>query len=396
MKKLCVLYSLVVAVLTAEITDLDNFLSYEKNLLFDYQIEINELRSDLLRKSWISPVMINYQENRSTQPVVGEYKDKVFSVSIDQPIFKSGGIFFAVKYANAGEKANSAEIELQRRRMIVQALEILFNLKKTRLQMRQTRLLVRNDAIDILRKKEQYENGLIDSSFLDQAIIQRNRDQTKLLALELSEENLKNSFALLSDKNPDTIKLPRLKLIEREEYKRKNLELYGKRMRIEESKYNSMMTVSKYLPTVSAYAAYYNTDHYMMGMRDDYSNYGLRISVPISVNAPHDIEASRVEYLRSAIELQDNIKKSENEYALALKTIAIIEKKIKISKADEKLYRGLLKSTRERVRAGEKTKLDIEVMRNSMRMAILDQEVYKIERQIQLLRLYEKVSGDEF
>jgi hypothetical protein len=41
---------------------------------------------------------------------------------------------------------------------------------------------------------------------------------------------------------------------------------------------------------------------------------------------------------------------------------------------------------------GEKTQWDVETMKNSMEMAKLDAQVYEVEKQIQLLKLYAKIN----
>ncbi|WP_292662017.1 TolC family protein [Nitratifractor sp.] len=392
MKKLWLLSNLLLLPLAAG-NDLANYLSREKNQIFDYQEEANRLESAVLRKSWISPLMLSYGESRSDQPWGEQARDRTFSVGIDQPIFKSGGIYYAVKFANAQEGATAAQIRLQRRQMIARAIEVLFDLRKNRLQQRQLRLKIRNDEIDIRRKREQYDAGVIDSSFLNQAILQRNQDQTSLLVLQLAEKNLRNAFSLLSDKNPDGLRLPHLRLIGAKEYREKNLELEAQRLQVVGSDYNSKMTWSKYLPTLSVNADYYDTDSNrpLIGMHDDYYRYGFRISIPLSVNAPQDIEAGRVHYLQQAVQLQDKRKSVASEYRLVLDTLAIIDKKIALARSDEKLYRSLLRSTREQAQAGQKTQLDVETMRNAMEMAKLDAKVYEVEKQIQLLKLYGKI-----
>ena len=392
LKKLWLLSNLLLLPLAAG-SDLANYLSREKNLIFDYEEEANRLESAVLRKSWISPLMLSYGESRSDQPWGKEARDSTFSVGISQPIFKSGGIYYAVKFANAQEGATAAQIRLQRRQMITQAIEILFDLRKNRLQQRQLRLKIRNDEIDIRRKREQYDAGVIDSSFLNQAILQRNQDRTSLLVLQLAEKNLRNAFSLLSDKNPDNLRLPHLRLISRRRYRQNNLELEAQRLQLAGSEYNSKMTWSKYLPTLSVNANYYDTDSNrpLIGMHDNYYRYGFQISMPLSVNAPQDIEAGRVRYLQQAVQLQDKRKSIASEYTLVLDTIAIIDKKIALARSDEKLYRSLLASTKEQAQAGQKTQLDVETMRNAMEMAKLDAKVYEVEKQIQLLKLYGKI-----
>ncbi len=395
LKKLWLLSSLLALPLLAE-GELENYLSQEKNRIFDYQEEANRLESSVLRKSWISPIMLQYDETITTQSLLGDVTDRTFSVGIDQPIFKSGGIYYAVKFADAQEGATAAQIQQQRRALISQAIGVLFDLKKNRLQQKQMRLKIRNDEIDIRRKREQYDAGVIDSSFLNQAILQRNRDQTSLLVLQLAEKNLRNAFSLLSDRNPDVLRLPKLKLISERSYRERNLELEAQRRLVESSDYNSKMTWSKYLPTFSLNARYFNTDHdgYFIGTnlnRNDYYRYGFRISMPLSVNAPQDIEAGRVRYLQQAVQLLDNRRKVRSEYRLVLDTISIIDKKIALARSDEKLYRSLLASTKEQAQAGQKIQLDVETMRNSMNMAKLDAQIYQVERQSQLLKLYSKI-----
>ncbi len=394
MKKLWLLSNLLLLPLAAG-SDLENYLSQEKNLLFDYQQEINRLQSSVLRKSWINPIRLSYAESTSTQPWNQNVTERTFSVGIDQPIFKSGGIYYAIRYASVQEGANRAQIALQRRQLIVQAIDTLFQLKKNRLQQKQLRLKIRNDEIDIRRKREQYDAGILDSSFLNQAILQRNRDKTTLLATQLAERNLRNAFSLLSDKRPDRLRLPKLTLIRKEEYRKKNLELAVQKMRVKQSEANSKMTWAKYLPTLALNANYYDThsDRPLPGMRDDYYRYGFRISMPININAPQDIEANRVDFLRQAVQLQDDRRRVESEYRLVMDTLAIIDKKIALARSDEELYRGLLRSTKEQASAGQKTASDVEIMRNSMQIARLDARIYEIERQIQLLKLYAKMGS---
>ncbi len=390
--RVCALWGLGALVPLMAESELSNYLSREKNLLFDYQQEYNRLQSAVLRKSWISPILLNYSE--TSQNDYSGY-DKTFSVRIDQPIFKSGGIYYAVKYADVQEGATDKEIELQRRGLIVQAIETLFQLKKNRLQQRQLRLKIRNDSIDIRRKREQYDAGILDSSFLNQAILQRNQDRTTLLATELTEKNLRNAFSLLSDRKPDGLKLPHLKLIGFDEYRRANLELEAQRLRVAQSEYESKLTWSKYFPTLSVSGSYSKTDYAVApypGSEEGSYRYGFQVSMPLNINAPQDIEASRVAFLQQSVQLQDDRRRVRSEYRLVLDTIAIIDKKIALARSDEKLYRSLLRSTREQYKAGEKTIQDVETMNNSMEMAKLDAKIYEIEKQIQLLKLYAKIN----
>ena len=393
MKKIMLITSLSVALFS--IDELPDILSDNKSKIFNYQEQKNQIESDKLQKSWISPVVISYNKNYSEQFISGRVDTGSFSIGIDQPIFKSGGIYFAIKYADAIRGLNATSIEIQKRAMIGNALSILYNLKKLALNQKKLALLVKNDKIDILQKRDSYDSGLIDSSFLDQSILKKNSDEIQLLDIELSIQKLKNDFYLLSDKNPSSIKLPKLKLIKESRYKGKNLEIVKEKFAVREKSYSSKITWTKYLPTVSIQARYTDADPSPMfnnpNLKEAYNSYGFTISMPISINSLRDIESSKVSYMEAETRLIDKKKDIENEYKLVLKNLVILDKKISLAKKDEKLYKSLYKSTKNLQQAGEKTKLDTDLMSNSLKIKKYDQQIYRIDKELQLLSLYIKV-----
>ncbi len=392
LKKLLLLSSLITAVHVTAGSDLENYLTQEKNLIFDYQEMKNQLEMDKLHDSWISPITISYQENWTTQPRSGTTSNSAFSIGIDQPIFRSGGIYYAIKYSDALRDANSREIAMKKRALIGQAIDILFSIKKLKLQTQKLRLMVKNDTIDIRRKQESYDAGILDSSFLDQAILKRNQDTSQMLDIELNLAKLRSSFSLLSRKNPDRLRVPHLKMISLKHYKHNHADVATKRLRALEKSYSSKMTWAKYLPTFSVNARYTNTNRHVPGMDDDYSTYGFKISVPLNINSATDIESSRVSYMQSMTELQDSRRSVGLEYAIVRKSIAILNRKSALARKDEQLYSRLYNRTKDLVKAGEKTQEDAQTMHNSLKIKKLDRRIYAIERQQQLLKLYTKVS----
>ncbi len=394
LKKFLLTFSITIVPILAD-SLLPNYLSDEKNLILQYSDELNTLNSSILRKSWISPVMIEYSDSKMSNSSQRDGTDRVWSVAIDQPIFKSGGIYSAIKYANAFEDANRANIDIQRRALISSAIETLFNIKKLTLQIKQAKLLVTNDNIDVQRKKEQYLAGVIDSSFLNQAILQRNRDKTQILALKLALSEAKSAFIKLSGKSPKGFRLPHLKLIAKDRYISNNIEIKQKRLENISDDYKISTTMSKYLPTVSIFGRYSDEDNNMGAFpshyKDSYYTTGIKVDLALNINALEDIEASRVNYMKSAVELQDKAIEAKQDYNSAISEIRLIEQKIKLARDDYKLYKSLLKSTIEQAHAGTKTRLDIKTMKNSMNISLIDARVYEIERQIALLKLYSKI-----
>jgi len=372
--------------------ELSDILSKNKSLLFEYDLERNELESDKLSKSWINPIILRYNQNHSTQFPGKTIKTGNYSVSIDQPIFRSGGIYNAIKYADTFRKANRTEIILQRRAMIGDAVSILFQLKKNALLQKKMAYQIANDKIDIRQKRDSYNAGLLDSSFLDQAILKKSQDEANLLELKLNLLELQQRFSLLSDKDPEVLTLPTLKLVTKEKYRSENLELKKDVLAAEESEYQKNMTIAKYLPAVSLQGQYLDGDLNPLwsssGVKERYYNYGFSVSMPLDVNSFTDIESSKVAKLRAKTQVIDKKETVDEEYQWVANSLEILDRKISLARKDEKVYRSLYTLTKNLVQAGEKTPLDVDVMNNSLQIRKLDQKIYEIDKQLQLIRLY--------
>ena len=392
LKKLLVLCSLFVISSALQADELGNILSDNKELLFDYDFKSNELESDMLSKSWINPVRLQYSKRYSTQFTDRTSRTGSYTITIDQPIFRSGGIYYAIKYSQALRDANEAELRFQKRQMIGDAVSILFNLKKNRLEQQKMKYLIKNDKIDIRQKRDSYDAGLLDSSFLDQAILKKSQDEATLLELELNLLELKQRFSLLSDKKPDGLRLPLLKMMSKRKYSEGNLELKTDRLRAEQSAYNANVTTAKYLPTVSLQGQYIDGDlnplYARPGIEEKYYNYGFTVSMPLDINSLTDIEASKVKKLRAAVQVLDRKDQIVQEYEWIHNSLSILDKKIVLAQKDEKVYNNLFRLTKNLAQAGEKTSLDADIMQNSLQIRKLDQKIYKIDKQVQLLKLY--------
>jgi len=399
LKKLLVLCSLLLSsMLYAD--ELNSILSGNKELLFDYDFKSNELQSDILSKSWVNPVQVRYGKDYTTRFKTGTVDTGTFSVYIDQPIFRSGGIYYAIKYSDALRDANEAELKLQRRQMIGDAVSILFNLKKNKLEQKKMRYLVKNDTIDIRQKRDSYDAGILDSSFLDQAILKKSQDEAILLEFELNYLELKQRFSLLSDKNPDKLRLPKLKMMSKKNYTQQNLELKKDVLRAEESSYNAKVTVAKYLPTLSLQGQYTDGDLNPLfagngpsNLNEAYYNYGFSVSMPLDINSFSDIEAAKVAKLRAATQVLDRKDTVKEEYQWIDNSLGILDKKIYLARKDEKIYKNLLRLTKDLAEAGEKTSLDADIMSNSLQVRKLDQLIYGIDKQLKLLKLYIRVEN---
>ncbi len=376
---------------------LGSILSSNKAMIFDYSLEGNELESDKLGNSWMNPIQLSYNRSYSTQKIGETIETGSFSVTINQPIFRSGGIYYGIKYAEAMREANRADIRLQRRMMIADAVSILFSLKKTKLESKKLKFQIKNDKIDIRQKRDSYESGLLDSSFLDQAILKKSQDETALLQMGLNLLELNQKFSLLSDKNPKKLKLPKLKMITKDNYRSKNLELKRDRYKAQQASDYVFVTWAKYLPAISLQAKYIDADLNPFfpnpTLQEQYYNYGFSVTMPIDINSMTDIQSAKVNKLKTAVQAIDRRETVDKEYQWIQNTLHIINQKINLAKKDEKIYKNLHKLTKNLVKAGEKTKLDSDIMYNSLQIRKIDQKIYRLDKQIQLLKLYARVEN---
>ncbi len=396
LNRLSLLFSLSLTLLYGE-RELSDLLSADKRQLLEYQQEQSSVKSKELEQSWINPIRLQYSKNYSTQ-----FGDTIntgqFMIAVDQPIFKMGGIWSAIKYAKALGRANALDIEIQKRELTSQALTILYNLKRSAYQLEKFRLMIANDNLDIILERESYEAGLTNRTLYDQALLKHNQDMTSKLDLELSISQFENDFSLLSDKNPNEIVLPNFDLIDQKRYLSEQLELQRDQFRVEEKKYNKNMIFTKYLPEISVTGRYINEDLNPLfaqpgsSLNREYYTYGFTVSLPLSINAFHDIQDAKIEYLNAKITQNEKKKTLINNFKLIQKRLEIIDKKIALSKEDASHYQSMLATTEEMASLGDKTNLDTEIVRNTLQIRQIDQEIYKVDAQLELMKLYINVA----
>jgi hypothetical protein len=292
--------------------------------------------------------------------------------------------------------ANALDIELQKKDLIAKAYRLLFNLKKAQLQEKKLELLVANDDLDIQIQQESYDAGLSNRTLYDQALLKRNQDITSKLETEMNIVSLKNDFSLLSDRSAEAFVLPEFRLMRESDYQAGQLELKRDRLRIEEKKYNYRMIWAKYLPQLSLTGRYINEDLNPMfaggNLNREYYTYGFKVSMPLNINAKDEIISSKIAMLESKIELDEQQKKVANAYTLVAKKLEVIDKKIALSQQDAAHYQSMLTTTEELEALGDKTSFDTQIVSNTLQVREIDQSIYAIDAQLELLGLYSKVA----
>jgi len=361
----------------------------QKDIIKNEKLQ-NEKSSDILELDWVNPVTLSYTHTKSDKTTPSQTSD-IFSISINQPIFRSGGIYYAVQYAKANREFLKLSTSLKEKSLLSSAFTTLLNLKNMDLKIQKQELLIKNAKMDILRKKEQYLNGVLDSSFLNNAILSKNRLEITLLDMKSTKADLLKTFHTLSTLDYKNIKIPHLKIVNIDKYIKNNILLKNANANIKQLEYLKKMTISNYLPTVSLFANYNDSKiKYFKTENDSYKSYGLSISMPLyDINRRKNIELQKLKVLKSKLEMIDKKHSEEELYKSIVKKIEFYKKKIELAKEEEKLYASLLKTTNDLFNSGEKTIYDVKTMKNSLKSTLFDKKIYQNDLDIELFKLYE-------
>lgn len=362
-------------------------------ILTEQRIEVLKLSNekaakdnDKLKIDWINAVNYNYIYSKDDKR--GDSKKSI--ISINQPIFKSGGIFSAIDYASNVKTSTKISLELQKKELIKKALNITYNIKKLDIQIQKQKLSIANAIIDLKIKKESVFNGLLDISFLNNSLISKNAKQSALLDLEFSKKSLINSLSSLSSLSYLDIELPVFQNISKEEFEKNNIYIQKNSSDLKAKKNLTWMTTSKYLPTVNVNYTY-TKDHTLDTTND---NYGFTVNIPLDIKSFDDSGASKISYLTAKKELEIFIIEQNNFLATQNLKLEMLESKISLTSQNISAYSKLLNQTKELEDAGMKTSLDVEVLQNSKDAEKLNLEVFAIDKQIELLEIYSRVSND--
>jgi len=373
----------------------DRYISGLKTKQFMYDYEKNEAEGSKLRDSWIAPLNISYSYSRS-KPFEEELTNQNAAIKMDQPIFQSGGIYYGIKFANANRLYSDLSVDVAKRKMIKETISVLMQIKQTNLKIEAQKLQIENSEINLAQKKEQYLNGQLDSGFLDNAIIQRNIVIQALYDIETAKEKLINTFKSLSDLEYQKARVPHLEIITIDSFIKNNIILKQNLAKIEKDNYYKDVTVAKYLPRVSFTAGYNWSKSEQqfdaaVGFKNDlsYYDYGVRASMPLDINVFRDIESARVDFLKSQVLKEDKQRELELLFRQVMNNIKNFDKKITLSNENKDIYSKLLLDTKSLYEAGYKTKYDVDTLQNSLEIQTINSKIYEIDKQLELLTLYE-------
>lgn len=376
---------------------LENYISDTKKEQFRYDYQKNDAESSKLRDSWIAPLNLNYSYSKSN-PYGDEQTGENASIKMDQPIFQSGGIYYGIKFAEASKIYADYSIDVAKKKLVKDAISLLMQIKQMDLKREKQNLLIKNAEISLAQKKEDYLNGQLDSGFLDSAIIERNQLIQALYDIETNKERLISKFNAISDMNYKDAAVPKLRTLSQKEFLDENIVLTMSQSEIEKNRHFTDVTMAKYLLRVNLVAGY-NWDKsdtiFQFGANEkDYYNFGFKANLPLDINSFKDMESSKVDYMKSKLVVEDRKRELRAIYEQVMQNIQNLEKKKQLSVENRDIYERLLADTKQLFEAGYKAEFDVELMQNSVEIQKSDVAIYDIDKQLELLTLYEMYKNE--
>lgn len=384
------LCSLIFSNLYAQNETFDEKILSEKRLKnFDLTKEQIKEDSSKLRKDWINPITYQFSNN------LGEdYKTQRSIISINQPIFQSGGIYEAIKYADNSYKYADLDLAQQKKELIKEALNILFNIEKTNLNIQKAQYTLQNAKIDVNRKKEQVLNGFLDASYLDDALLTLNTTKHNLVDLKYKKEELINNFNNISSSDYTNFELPTFTIFSEKEFLENNINLKKIEADVDKKGNYSYMTMAKYLPSVNAYynySKYHETDDNIKLQKENDQTFGVSVTVPFDSRTFNDVQSKRIDYLKSKLNLENRISDEKTFFKSKLQKLSMLDERLQITKDDLEVYDSILKTINEEKIAQIKTQSDLDTLQNSQKIKSLDLKIYEIDKQLELLEMYVKL-----
>ncbi len=158
------------------------------------------------------------------------------------------------------------------------------------------------------------------------------------------------------------------------------------------------MTISNFLPTISLIADYNylkTKTANIKWQKSEYKNYGVAISIPFSLNEGRDIEIKKLEVLKEKLSLKQKQRDLKSEYQTILANEKNLKNRLLIIRQNIKLYNSLIKTTKNAVLAGDKTKDDLQTLKNTKKSLLYDLTLTQYDIKINLLKLFEKMDIHE-
>lgn len=352
------------------------------------------------RYEWLSPINLSASHTKQHSQRTGQNSAiSQLSASFSQELFRSGGIYYTIKYADDKYAYDTVTLEQQydnyQKEIILAALRI----KKYELQCEQSKYLIENKNITLFLKQTQYELGDIDVTLLNDALREKNTQQTNYVLLQESLEREKLELEKYTHTSFDAIAIPTFSLVDQQKYSTNNYNIAAAQYqnRVMYDSYRKEM--AQYLPSVkfNAQATYskYDSGAVILNQNGTLYSAGLVLNIPLDYNTFASKEEKYSAYLEQQAQTNDIRQEEVLEYKKTLLAIERYKDLNKILEENLELYKQLRKITKKAFDTGYKTGYDVQILDNSIKSDELEIQINKINIQLELAKLHFAVMDEK-
>lgn|GEM_PF-2601136 len=372
-----------------------SFLTPLKEQKLELERKSGNTKGDEIKWGWVSPVTITYSINRNDQR--GIVRTKTFQLQMNQPIFKSGAIYYSIKYGRDITDLNRLNYKKSRAQLVKEAVATLLDYKIAQLNLQIGKLQLENSKIEVQKRREEYSAGVGDSGLLNSAVLKKNGTELQLLEIEEQLNRLRERFKTLSNLNIDSAPIPHFRLLSEQKFVNSNYNYLIARQRAKVNYDLYRQAVGNALFSVNLVGSYTKLRQVEpFTTSDSYYSVGIAISLPIAPSNYFKVKEQKLNYLKSRLEIGDIRHSLLHTYRQLLTQLKRLQKELKIYRQNANLYRQLIQTTRDGIKAGTKTVLDLKMMENSYKIAQLQEKVVYYKKQKVLLELEYQIYQSRF
>jgi len=385
MKKL-LLFTLSTCLLFASV------LNQTKEDIFNLEFQKVKTESSALKNSWLSPARIEMSIIKNRNKDISS-TTKNSKIMWNQDIFRSGGILYAINYANNIKNYNLNMIQANKLNLIKQIYLLKISIEKNKLLIKQSELSLKNIEINLKIIQENYLAGLSNITDINQIFLTKEKQLSSIISLKNELQQKQIELKKLTNKN---IKIKNLPLVTQNEYLHQNINIKTLFSKANSNYAKQKATISSYLPklTLNLATGYtkFDSDIKIQNYNSKNWSAGLTLSIPLDYNYHSNIESTKIEYLKSQLNIKDKKNELIQNYKKSITNIKFFQEKIRVVKQIQKSYKNLLNIVKEKYKQGLKTIYDIESLENSVKIEELEVKIQKLNIKNEKIKLYFEIT----
>lgn len=381
MQKLSILFGLIVFLSGYD----ESILKQSKIDVFNASKEMIILQQKIQNYSLIAKPIISYGVNKSDALSNKSDTNDILNIKLEQDIFKSGGIYYSIKQANAIKNMSLEKLGLNKRKDIFRAYKLSISLKKLDLSIQKQKLLIENKNKKIDSLKSKYKRGLSSISAISTNLIELNIIENALYVMRDSKISIMNNLLSISSKSYKDIKLWKLnENISQDDFIKNNNFIKVSELDIYQKEYTAKNTITKYLPKVSVFANYSN--------KNTQISYGLNVSWMLNISSMSGVEYARLDTIKSVIAKNETLEYEKRIFNVFRQEMSNINNKIKNSKNNIRHYDLLFKDIKSKYKQQLSSKIDLEIMSNTRDISRIDFDIFVLDKHLKITNIYERFS----